>query len=506
MATQSTEQTLSESIAKKTSRFPSAFTVLAVVLLVTWALTFVIPTGAYKIDKDGHAIAGTYHHVNVNMSLYDRFMQLFMSFVNGTYGIRDNESGMISAYGNGELYGAIQVFIFVMVIGMFITMCTKFGALDAGIATVAKKLGNKGALLIIGLMVVFSVLGSIEGFGEETLGLYALFVPLMISLGYDRMTAAATLMLGAGMGVMASTINPFATGVASQIAGVSITTGGGLRLVMWLVFTIIGCWWVVRYANLVKADPTKSLCKTYDEDKTFVGTLDDKTPEFNLQRKLVLLLFLCSFIFMVFSFMPWSKLLKGDTDKPFSWELGWYMPEATALFLFATIIAGLIMRLSEKELTDTLIEGAADFTAPALIIALARGITVIMDNGQITGTILHWLENSMGHLPNWLFLVVLYIFYIPLSFLVPSTSGLAALSMPIFGQLTKLHGMDPSLAVTAFQTASGWMNLFTPTSAIIMGGLVLSKVGFDKWMRFIAPLLAIYFILGCFFMAVSAFI
>jgi uncharacterized ion transporter superfamily protein YfcC len=253
------EDVISPAISDKQPRkfsFPSAFTVLFGVTVAVWVVAFVVPTGAYKTSAEtGGPVPGSYHAVDAGLSFTDRLMQLFMAPVNGLYGIKASDGGFIGPYETGELFGAAGVFLFVLAIGIFITMSMKTGAIDNGIAHVAQRFGTRGAVLIVILMVLFSIGGTTEGMAEETLGFYALVVPLMLSLGYDRMVAAATILIGAGIGVLASTVNPFATGVASDAAGISIGDGIGFRFLMYLVLVPVGILFVLRYARRVK--PTR---------------------------------------------------------------------------------------------------------------------------------------------------------------------------------------------------------------------------------------------------------
>jgi len=225
--------------------FPSAFTILFGVTVMVWLLAFIVPTGSYKVsDKTGGPVPGSYHHVDSGLSFTDRLMELFLAPVNGLYGVKSAVTGFIGPYESGELFGAAGVFFFVIAIGIFITMAMSTGAIDNGIARVAHRFSTRGAVLIVVLMVLFSIGGTTEGMAEETLGFYALIVPLMLSLGYERMVAAATILIGAGVGVLCSTVNPFATGVASDAAGISIGDGIGYRLLMYVVLVPIGIWFV----------------------------------------------------------------------------------------------------------------------------------------------------------------------------------------------------------------------------------------------------------------------
>ena len=488
---------------KKKWNFPSAFTVLFAVTVLVWLLAFIIPTGAYKTTAAGRPIPGSYHTVDAGLSLTDRLMQLFMSPVNGLYGIKNGDTGFIGPYETGELFGAAGVFLFVIAIGIFITMSMRTGAIDNGIAHVARRFGHRGALVIVMLMVLFSIGGTTEGMAEETLGFYALVVPLMLSLGYDRMVAAATILVGAGVGVLASTVNPFATGVASDAANISIGDGIAFRFVMYVVLVPLSILFVLRYAKKVKADPARSMVGIRAEDALVAapgagpggGSADGSrdpggaVPTLTGKQKSVLAVVAFTFAFMIFSIVPWAQVIKGPNADSYSWQLDWYFPELAALFIVMSIVVGLIGGLGEKGLTDTLVRGAGDFVGVGLIIVLARGVTVIMNNSQITDTVLHSMENAVSNTSTAVFGGLMFLINLPLAFLVPSTSGHAALAMPILAPLGDFAHVPRSMVVTAYQSASGVVNLITPTSAVVMGGLALAKVRYDQWLRFTAPLI-----------------
>ena len=485
--------------------FPSAFTVLFGVTVAVWVLAFIVPTGAYEVNPEtGGPIPGSYGAVDAGLSFGDRLMQLFLAPVNGLYGVQASDGGFIGPYETGELFGAAGVFLFVLAIGIFITMSMKTGAIDTGIAHVAQRFGNKGAVLIIILMVLFSIGGTTEGMAEETLGFYALVVPLMLSLGYDRMVAAATILVGAGIGVLASTVNPFATGVASEAAGVSIGDGIGFRFLMYVVLVPIGVLYVLRYARKVKQDPSRSLVPPQPGDEEIAAGGIGAIPVLTGRHKIVLAIVAATFAFMIFAIVPWAQVINGPDADSFGWQLDWYFPELAALFIVMSIVVGLIGGLGEKGLTDTLVRGAGDFIGVGLIIVLARGVTVIMNNSQITDTVLHSMENIVNSTSSGVFGALVFLLNIPLAFLVPSTSGHAALAMPILAPLADFANVPRSMVITAFQSASGIVNLVTPTSAVVMGGLALAKVRYDHYLRFIAPLLLILLVACTAFVVVGA--
>ncbi|KQY64449.1 MULTISPECIES: YfcC family protein [unclassified Nocardioides] len=488
----------------KRFRFPSAFTVLFGVTIAVWLLAFVVPTGAYQTDADsGRPIPGSYEATDSAFSFGDRLMELFMAPINGLYGVI-NADGYIGPYESGELYGAAGVFLFVLAIGIFITMAMKTGAIDNGVARVAQRMSTRGALLIAVLMVLFSIGGTTEGMAEETLGFYALLIPLMLALGYDRMVAAATILVGAGIGVLASTVNPFATGVGSGAADISIGDGIGFRLLMYVVLVPVGVWWVLRYARKVKADPTTSLVGQMEGDAELKAHGVREVSRLTGREKSVLAIVATTFAFMIYAIVPWAQVIQGPDAASYGWQLDWYFPELAALFLLMALVVGLVGGLGEKGITNSVVKGAADFIGVGLIIVLARGVTVIMNNSEITGTILHSMESVVGDTNSGVFGVLMFLINLPLAFLVPSTSGHGALAMPILAPLADFAGVSRAMVVTAFQSASGIVNLITPTSAVVMGGLALARVRYDQYLRFVLPLVGILLVLCAAFVGVGA--
>jgi uncharacterized ion transporter superfamily protein YfcC len=306
---------------------------------------------------------------------------------------------------------------------------------------------------------------------------------------------------------MGSTVNPFSIGVASGFADVSIGDGIGLRALMWIVFSVIAIAYVVRYANRVAADPSHSLVgfRPGDREQAIHAAEASEPDPLSTRHKLVLTGVVATFTFMIFSIIPWASIIEGDPDAlSYSWQLDWWFPELTALFLVATVVLGILGGLGEKRLTDTIARGAGDFIYPALVIVLARAITVVMTNNQITDTVLHSMEDAASGVAEALFAPMVFLVNLPLAFLIPSTSGHATLAMPILAPLGDFAGVSRALVITAWNAASGWMNLFIPTSAVVMGGLALAKVGYNKYMRFVAPLLAVYFVLIIAMLAAAA--
>jgi uncharacterized ion transporter superfamily protein YfcC len=255
---------------KKGFEFPGTLTVLVIVTFLVWLAAFLIPAGAYQHDEAGVPLPGSYEQVDSPQAFNERVEDFFLAPVNGLYGLQDPETGFVRPFGIGRLFGAVGVFAFVLAIGAFMTMVLATGALDVAIGKLAYAVRGRPWLVIVAVMALFSLLGTTMGWADETLGFYALLIPLLLALGYDRMAVAGMIIASTTVGAMASTVNPFSIGVASEFAGVGIGDGIGLRWVGWGVLTAITIAYVVRYAERAKADPARSLVGFLPEDEELV--------------------------------------------------------------------------------------------------------------------------------------------------------------------------------------------------------------------------------------------
>ena len=473
---------------KRKLKFPTAFTILLLLTVVVAILTFVIPSGQYDYEN-GQPIPGSYHPVEPNPQ---RLADAIMAPINGMYGIQD-ATGNINIYNSGDLYGAIDVALFILLIGGFLGVTMKTGAIDAGINAVVQRLGQRGRILIMALMIIFAAGGTSYGMAEESLAFYPLIIAAMIALGFDALAAVAVLMLGTGIGTLGSTINPFATGIASGIAGIPLADGIVYRIVILVVGVALGIWYVVRYATKVQKDPSKSRVADMKEEneKHFLRSGEaSEAPALTGRRKLILTLFLLSFVAMIVGVIPWSDL--GITRIATRW---WWFGELSALFMVMGVVIGLVGRLGEEGTVNAFVNGARDMLGVALVVAVARGISVVMTNGLIIDTVLFWCEQALSGLTSVAFINAIFLLYIPLSFLIPSSSGLATVTMPVMAPLAGFAGVPEHLVVTAYQSASGLVNLVTPTFAVVTGGLAIGRIGFGVWWRWVALLVVLLAVL-----------
>jgi len=474
--------TSTETPAEKQGGFklPSAYTILFALIVIMAIATWVVPAGVYELSEDGSPIPGTYHGVDSHPARI--LVDSLTAPINGLYGI-ENAKGNINYYNKGTLFGAIDVALFILVIGGFLGITMRTGAIQNGIGKLVEKLQGRERWMIPILMIVFAIGGSTFGMAEESLAFYALVITVMIAAGYDALVGAAVVLLGCGIGTFGSTINPFATGIASGFAGVSISDGFLLRLAMLVIGLAIGIFFVLRYADRVKADPSRSVVASQREENERHFKAGETTADLTGRQKAILVVFGLAFGVMMFGVIPWEDM---NIPIPTLW---WWFPEMTASFLFFSIIIGLIGGLSEESLTGSFVDGARDLLGVALIIGIARGITVVMNNGEITDTVLHWAEQALGDVGQAGFAIVMFTLFLPLSFLIPSSSGLATVAMPIMTPLASFADVPAELVVTAFQSASGIMNLFIPTSAVVMGGLAIARVPYGTYLRWVWPLL-----------------
>lgn len=451
------------------ARFPTAYSILFLLIIAVAALTWIIPAGQYDRamnEEVGREIAvpGTYQTVEANPQ---GFVDVMLAPVAGFY---DPDSYAANA---------IDVALFVLLLGGFLGVVNATNAIDTGIQAAMVRLKGREIWMIPILMSLFALGGTTYGMAEETLAFYALLIPVVIAAGYDSVTGVAIILIGAGIGTLGSTINPFATVIASNAAGIPFTEGIALRLVILLGGLAICIAYVMRYASRVKADPARSVVAAQREsDRRFFLKETDaefSEPKLTGTQKLVLLLF-----FATFAVMIWGVSSQG-----------WWMARMGALLFGMAIVVGVVARLGEKKLTSAFVDGARDLLGVALVIGLARGIVVIMEQGLIADTILNSAADTLGGLPEIAFINLMLWIEIGMSFLVPSSSGLAVLSMPILAPLGDFAGVGRDLVVTAYQSASGLVNLITPTSAVVIGGLAIGRVSFDRWVVFVWPLLLI---------------
>lgn len=498
---------------KKKLRSPSAFTVLFVVIALMAALTWIIPSGSYDTVADPNdaektvRVSGTYKEVEkITTKIAD----------DGTEVTTDTRQGLWDAAlspikGMSE---KLDVIVFVLILGGFLGVVMKTGALDATLGAMLRKMKDREKWLIPILMTFFAIGGTTYGMQEETVAFYALVVPIMIAAGYNAMTAVMVIVLGAGSGVLASTINPFSTGIAASAADVPLGNILGVQSIIWVLTLVSAIIFTMRYAAKVKAGKYKNDVRY----KPVTTELDmSNVPTFTGRRKAVMAVFGLTFLVMIISLIPWEDFNIAIFANFHDWLVGlpilsaifgvghnvalgqWYFNEISTLFLISTlIIAAIYYKQFKKEETfvpDTFIKGAADILPVALIIAVAAGVGVVMQNGAIQDTIISWGESALKGAGDFVGILA-YIFYLPMSFIIPSSSGLAAATMPVIAPVADLVGSSKEVIVVAFATASGLLNMMAPTIASLMGGLALAGVSYRTWLKRSMPIMTVFAVIS----------
>ena len=424
-------------------------------------------------------------------------------------------SDLVMAPING-LNEAIDIAIFVLLIGGFLGVTTYTGALDAGIGSVVEKLQGRELVLIPVLMFIFSLGGTSFGMAEETIAFAALVTTTMIVAGFDPLVSVATLILGSGCGVLGSTVNPFLVSTSiGALNGVGIEVNQviviGTGIALWLSSLLISIYFVMKYAKKVQKDKSATLLSTEemnDAKEAFIGNKDsEEVVEFTTKRRIVLGLFALTFIVMVAAIIPWEEFgvtIFAKTDFLTGSALGsWWFSELAMWFVIMSVIIGLVYQMKEQEIVSAFMNGAADMVGVALVIGVSKGISVMMSTTGLDNYVLSSASSLLSGMSPIVFTIVAFIIYMVLSFFVPSTSGLAGLSMPIFGPLAVSLGFSSEVIISIFSAGSGLVNLVTPTSGVIMGALAIAKVDYASWVKFVSKVLVSIFISSAIILSIA---
>ena len=424
-------------------------------------------------------------------------------------------SDLVMAPING-LNEAIDIAIFVLLIGGFLGVTTYTGALDAGIGSVVEKLQGRELVLIPVLMFIFSLGGTSFGMAEETIAFAALVTTTMIVAGFDPLVSVATLILGSGCGVLGSTVNPFLVSTSiGALNGVGIEVNQviviGTGIALWLSSLLISIYFVMKYAKKVQKDKSATLLsekEMNDAKEAFIGNKDsEEVVEFTTKRRIVLGLFALTFIVMVAAIIPWEEFgvtIFAKTDFLTGSALGsWWFSELAMWFVIMSVIIGLVYQMKEQEIVSAFMNGAADMVGVALVIGVSKGISVMMSTTGLDNYVLSSASSLLSGMSPIVFTIVAFIIYMVLSFFVPSTSGLAGLSMPIFGPLAVSLGFSSEVIISIFSAGSGLVNLVTPTSGVIMGALAIAKVDYASWVKFVSKVLVAIFISSAIILSIA---
>ncbi|TNE48444.1 MAG: YfcC family protein [Bacteroidetes bacterium] len=497
----------------RTFQFPTAHTILIIIAGLVAILTWIVPPGQFDrlaFDKETNAFrrtgaVGNQEYPATQSTLDSLGVRIPLEkFTNGdiwkpvaipgTYRKLDARPQGIVAFIQSPLKGimeAMDVILFVLIIGGFIGIVNYSGAFDAGIAWLARTLKGREALLIVIITLLIAAGGTTFGLAEETIAFYPILVPVFLAAGYDAMVALAAIYLGSSMGTMASTVNPFSAIIGSDAAGtnwVSGIEGRGLMLAAGLTLCL---WYVIRYAERVKNDPSSSII--YSQKSAIEALFLHKTANNNVvftnRIRLILLAFIACFVVMIVGVS----------------KLDWWFLEMTTVFFVGAVLIAIIAGVGERTFVDAFVRGANDLLGVALIIGLARGVTVLMDDGLISDTLLYYSSNAVDGMPKGLFINVMMLLYAGLSFFIPSSSGMAVLTMPIMAPLADVVGIGREMVVNAYMYGQGLFAFINPTG-LILASLAMVQVGFDKWMRFVLPLVLMLLGLSFLMLTVSVYL
>jgi len=478
-------------------KFPSPYTVLMVVIIVAALATWLLPAGNYStLTYDTTSDNFTVHTVESSESItasqqtldsldilikYEKFKEGKIKkpiSIPGTYKkVESTPQGFLAilfAPIKG-MYEVIDIVLLVLIIGGFIGVFNSSGAFDRGIGYLADKLKGRESILIILVATSIAIGGTTFGMQEETLAFYPILVPVFLAAGYDLLVPVAVVFIGSCVGIMGATTNPFATIIASDAAGVDWTIGIISRLAMLGLGLTSAIVYIIRYGQKVKKDPKKSLLYGLNIKSPFKAIDEEKkVTELSLSTKALLILFASTFGVMIYGVA----------------FLGWWFEEMTALFLFAAILIGFLQKTGEKAFIKDFMKGAEDLLGVSLLIGIARGVTIVLNDGRVSDTILFYAANAVEGMSGFIFLPALMVVFFILSLFIASSSGMAVVTMPVMSSLGQTIGIPPEEIVNAYLFGFGLMNIITP-AGMILPSLAMVNVGYDKWLKFTWPLMVI---------------
>ncbi len=507
-------------MAKKKNRtMLSSYTIIILLIIGLAILSWVLPDAKYQTETlDGRACVEQFKEDDSsltscvfdseNLSAEDCAAKMSEDEdaipSSCTTEVLENGSGTVGATLSQVLKApilgfenAIDVAIFIMILGGFLKIMDKTKALETGIKVLVQKLHGRELWLIPILMLIFSICGTTYGMLEETVGFYVLLAATMFAAGMDPLVGSAVILLGAGSGVLGSTINPFATGVALSSLPSGVAANQGLvifiAVVLWLTTYAISTLFVLAYAKKVKKDKGSTILSLREQqkaEKTFGKFAEASKEKAHLtgKQKVTLWLFALTFVIMIIGFIPWGEFNITFFNSFTGWLTGealgdWWFYEAALWFFIMSLIISFINGYGEKDFVDTFVDGADDMIGVILVIAVARGASVLMSQTFLDNFIIYNASDFLSKLPEILFVPLNYVLHIVLSILVPSSSGIATLSTPIIAPLTANLGYSTEVSIMTIVSANGLVNLISPTCGAIMGGLALAKIEYSTWFK-----------------------
>jgi uncharacterized ion transporter superfamily protein YfcC len=452
----------------KTRKFPHVYVILFIIIIVAAILTYIVPSNVYDVQmKDGKATKlinpASYHAVDSNP--IDPWKML-----------------LAVPLGMKEV---ANIIFFIFIVGGAFNIIQSTGAVEAGIRSTVNSLKGKEGILLFVIVLLFAAGGTSFGMAEEALVFIPMLVPLAIAMGYDSLVGVALALVGPCAGFTGAFLNPFTIGVAQGFVGLPIFSGMGYRIIIFCITTLVAFLFIYRYASRVKKDPKLSVMYDFDMKRDKVDL--NASEKFTGRQKLVLILMLATFVLLIYGVNAW----------------GWYIDEIAALFLAMGIVLGFVGGLGPSKVAESFVDGATALTVGALVVGVARAILVVLSQGAILHTIVHAMGAAVAGLPPFLSAIGMYIVQLIISVIVPSGSGMAAVTMPIMGPLATILGMTQQTAVLVYQFADGFTNIIIPTSGYLLAGVALAKVPYEKWVKWYAPLFGIFLAMGAVFIIIA---
>ncbi|WP_299247659.1 YfcC family protein [uncultured Lacinutrix sp.] len=496
----------------KNIKFPTAQTILLIIAALVTLLTWLVPAGkydtlVYNADTNNFTQASTEKSINLPATQetldalaikipLEKFTggDIYKAInIPNTYKKLEARPQGVFEFIKSPVKGIIEsaeIIFLVLIIGGLIGIINSTGAFDAGISWLTDKLKGYEFILIILVTLLISIGGTTFGLAEETMAFFPILIPVFLAAKYDALVGVACIFIGSSIGTMCSTVNPFSTMIASDAAGINWTTGLAGRILMLSACLLISIGYILRYAKRVKNDPSKSIIYDQrDEIMALFGKGESESVQFTTRLRISLFVFAACFIIMIAGVSMY----------------GWYLQEMSATFLVGAILIGIVSKIKESTFVDTFVKGAGDLLGVALIIGIARGITVIMDDGMISDTMLYYASDVTNGMNKGVFASAMTGIYAVLSFFIPSSSGMAVLTMPIMSPLADGVGVGREIVVNAYQYGMGLFYLINPTG-LILASLAIVKVGYDKWLKFIMPLFITLVVFTLLVMTVSVYL
>lgn len=441
--------------------FPHTIVIIIFIMIGLILLTWILPAGEFEkqlVNGRKVIVPGTYHQVSASPQ---------------------GLGSMLTAPIKGFIEAA-QVIGFCLIVGGAFGMLARTKAIPAALNRLLERGKDNprlNSIIVPIVMVFFSLAGATFGMSESTLVFVMITIPLAIALGYDSIVGISMSFMAAGVGFAAAITNPFNIGVAHGIAELPLFSGWEFRVLIWTVLTSIAILFVMRYAKRIKRNIQISSVYEIDRDRSVEISEDSSIKIFDIRQKIIIGLLFISLILLVYGANQWK----------------WFINEISALFIALGVLSAIVYRLKTRDAVDAFITGAKDMVTAGLIIGMSRGLLVIASQGKIIDTILYSVSGLGKSLPPELSVQVIFIFQSLFTFLVPSGSGQAALTVPIVAPLSDLLEVGRQTAVTAFHLGDGLFSMLVPTSGVTMGVLSIAKIPYTTWVKWFIRLLLILF-------------